>query len=189
MDDRPPLLNKATTSNEDWISVGRVKDAHHLKGAVYIVLRGSECEWLDRWNEAVFAKDLANSSRHVFKVTRKRRHKQGLIVELEGITSRTQAEGLKGLFLLLPSQLLESEAGETPFLAELFGHKIQNSMGEELGTLSDFYFNGAQDIAVIKGDRGVAEVPFVKPLVVDIRYDQKVTIMDFSEDLWNLDQK
>lgn len=88
------------------------------------------------------------------------RHGKTVIVRLEGIEDRDQAERLVGQTIGVERRDLP-ELGQGQFYwADLIGLEVVLKDGESLGTVEDLMATGAHDVLVVRGDRERL-IPFV----------------------------
>ncbi|MGZ5279811.1 MAG: ribosome maturation factor RimM, partial [Pseudobdellovibrionaceae bacterium] len=93
----------------------------------------------------------------------------------------------KGQIFSIPEDLLESEEGDTIYLSEIQNFSIVNTQGEELGYISGFSSNVAQDLLIVeKKSGGQAEIPFVEDFIVKIHFEEKKIEMNLPEGIWDL---
>lgn len=179
--------------------VGRVKDAHGLKGEIWVVLFAGKADWLDamkdeglyRLSKKESLAGLSESDLKEFPIKGARAHKNGVILQSPLVKDRTAAEAFKGHFLTIPSNFLISEEGDSYFLTEIEGFRVLEDK-REIGTITGFSHNGAQDlliVSLVKGAReGVnakdeIEIPFVEELVPDIDEEAKVIHVELPNGL------
>ena len=167
--------------NQGYIRVGKVKDAHGIKGELFIVLFAGEAAWLGELKEIRLASEDGDTK--VFPVKSVRLHKNGLIAKSADIRTRNEAEALIGRLFEIPAELLVSKPGETVFLREVHGFKVVTKQKGEVGTVTGFSSNGAQDLLVIETNWGEFEVPFVEAYVEEIDYEGRVMRLDLPEGL------
>jgi 16S rRNA processing protein RimM len=163
------------SSNPDestFITVGKVKDAHGLKGELYITLFAKEAAWLPSL-KTIQLKVSETAQSTNFSVKNARLHKGGLIVMTHEIRDRNEAEALKGSLFEIPSEFLVSKKGESIYLKEIEGFSVQIEGQSELATIVGFGSNGAQDLLLLKMPHGEFEVPFVEAFVKEINYSQQ----------------
>lgn len=168
------------------VKVGKIKDAHSLKGELYFLSFSGDISWLEDLPKVFL--ESQNQEVKEYQLVKVKAFKEGAIIQFEGVKDRTQAESLKGHMLYIPEELLVSEPGEVIYLVELLDFEVKNSAGHILGNVKDFSSNGMQDILVIAKEDHRFEVPFVDQFVVEINYDEKFLIMDFPEDLIDLNK-
>jgi len=169
-------------TRESYVRVGRVKDAHGVKGEIFITLFAGEAAWLDKLNELNLVNADGTASR-VFSIKSVRFHKNGLIVKTNEIRDRNEAETLKGWLFEIPPDFLVSEKGESIYLREIQGFRVFVKDKGEVGTIEGFTTNNAQDLLVVKTDKGEFEIPFVEPFVEKMDFDARELHLDLPEGL------
>lgn len=174
---------------KEFVTVGRVKDAHGLKGELYITLFAQEAVWLKKLKnirllppalegKEALAADGSTDLSKTFAVRSARLHKNGLILLSPDIQGRNAAEALRGWLLAIPSEFLVARKGEEPFLIEVEGFRVSLKDRGEVGIITGFSSNGVQDLLVVRTPVGEFEVPFVDAFVTNIDYTARVVEMD-----------
>jgi 16S rRNA processing protein RimM len=109
-------------------------------------------------------------------------HGGTVVVRLEGIATRQEAETLKGLSVAVGRDRLPPlEAGEY-YRIDLIGLRVRNLEGTDFGTIADVLETGANDVLVIRGDRQRL-VPFVQgEFVKSIDLDESLVVVDWDAD-------
>jgi 16S rRNA processing protein RimM len=170
--------------NQSWKTIGKVKEAHGLKGELYILVFSGETSWLKKLqqfklNETIYESENAK----VFK--------QGLILKPRSINDRNQSEALKGQVFSIPADLLVSKKGETIYLSEILGFQVFES-GQIKGQVVGTYMNGGHDLITLKlvedlapGGRTV-DIPFVASYIEKIHWEEKKISMNLPEGLIEL---
>jgi 16S rRNA processing protein RimM len=179
---------------QEFVRVGKVKDAHGIKGEIFIALFAGEAAWLGKLKEArlvVETESPESAQAHpapatepkVLQVKSVRLHKNGLIIKSPDVTDRNAAEALKGRLLEIPSDFLVSEPGEALYLSEIKGFRVITAHKGEVGTVSGFSSNTAQDLLVVTTPWGEFEIPFVEAFVEDIDFEKKEMHLNLPEGL------
>lgn len=170
--------------------MGKVAGAQGVRGEVFVLLFSGEAAWIDKLEVALLASDpWPGQADHALKVLSKRLHSKqggvGLILKLEGVTDRDQAEGLlKGKFLYLPDEFLRSAPGEEPYLREFLDLKLLNPTGDLIGVVRGFSSNGPQDLLEVHSGSGeVHLIPLIKSWLVSRDTDKGELVMDLPEGL------
>jgi len=158
-----------------WKTVGKVKEAHGLRGELYILVFSGEVSWLPG------LKTFQLNSKS-FEIQAARVFKKGLLIKPKDINDRTQAEALHGQAFSIPEDLLVSKKGETIFLNEILNFQVIDK-GQSLGPITGFSSNGAQDLLQVQTIWGPVEIPFVEAFIKDIDYVAKIVSMDLPEGL------
>ncbi len=162
----------------EMMEVGKVRDAHGLKGELFLIFFAEECAWLDKVKTLKLQGATPNKDgkhkRETKELTIKnyRPHKKGVILKFEELPDRTEAEKLIGYTITIPKDLLTSKKGEEIFLTEIEGFTVFNNE-DKVGEIASFYSNGAQDILIVKGDKGNVEIPLIKEFILEILWDKK----------------
>lgn len=171
------------------IKIGKVKDAHGLKGELYVLVFSGDISWLKALkslslNHKNTTKDYQIQSRRPFK--------DGFLVFLEGIVDRNQSELLKGAEVYIAQDLLTSKKGETIYLSEIMGFQLYDLAEAEaepklLGTISGVCNNGGHDSLVVQtlveGHWYDLEIPFVSEFIAELKFVEKKVMMNLPPGL------
>ncbi len=103
-----------------------------------------------------------------------------MVVHLEGVDDRNQAELLKGLPLMITrDQLPEIEDDETFYHTDLIGLQAISEAAEPLGSVIAVQDYGAGDILEIQSPTGIMLVAFTKAYVPEISLEKgTLTVLD-----------
>lgn len=177
-------MEKPTAQN--FRKLGKVKDAHGLKGELYIYIPSGEAEWLEELTICGLSSSF--SEMQFFEVESVKWFKEGLRLKLKGVDDRNASEKLKGSEFFISEDLLVSDKGETIYLDEILDFKVYD--GENLiGQIVDFSSNGAQDLLVVEclPSKKIVEIPYVEPFVEKIDWDLQELRMNLPEGLVDLE--
>jgi len=109
-------------------------------------------------------------------------HGKVLVAKLEGIADRTAAEKYKGQLIAVPrAELPEREEGEY-YWSDLVGMSVENLAGEKFGTVDSLLETGANDVLVIKGERGETLIPFIGAVIQQVDLKKKTIRVDWFAD-------
>lgn len=139
----------------------------HLHNADSVTLFEVDKVWL---NDAVFSVEKA-----------RRATKGGVLLVLEGVTGRDQADGLRGSTVSVPRSAIPMEQGEV-LVADLVGCRAVLPDGSAWGEVVEV-IPGAQDRLVIRDGDVERELPLVPELVIEIDLDERVVTVDPPEGL------
>lgn len=166
--------------------VGKVKEAHGLRGDLYILVFSKDVSWAQ--DLKTFELGPENGDRKSYTVEKCKPYKDGLILKSAAIGDRTAAELVRGQMFFIPEKLLESDEGETIYLNEIDGFQVQDPQGQLQGTIVGFSSNIAQDLLIVERPDGKrAEIPFVEDFIVEINFEGRVLRLDLPEGIWDLD--
>lgn len=92
-----------------------------------------------------------------------------LIISLEGVTDRNQAEHLKSAKLMLSSERLPELSEDTFYHRELIGLSVKSHQGQPLGTVHALYNFGAGELLEVKTLTGDLQmIPFTHSVVPEV---------------------
>lgn len=88
------------------------------------------------------------------------------ILKLSGINSRNDVEALRGELLEAADNDVQRDDDESYFIHELIGMSVRVATGgETLGTIIEVIQTGANDVYVVKGERGEILVPAIGEVI------------------------
>lgn len=168
----------------DLLEVGKIVNTHGLRGEVKVV------PWTDYHEvfediDFVYVKKKSEYER--LDVKGIKYQKNNLIVRFSQITDINMAEKYKNQVIYAEREIL----GELPegvyYIADLIGLDIVTEDGEKIGTVSDVFNTGSNDIYEVKreGKKNLL-LPVIDDVVLNIDVDGgKITVrmMDGLEDL------
>lgn len=155
--------------------VGKIIDAHGIKGEFKIKFLSSEVEWLD-------SLDFVTIKNMNYELVSLRQNKTFWILKLAEINDRNLAESLKGQEVFADEALFVTSEGEEPFLSELMGFDVEVD-GRIQGQIVAFKETAAHFLLVLKTYKGFFEIPYVDNFIVEILRNEKKIKMNFPEDL------
>lgn len=167
--------------------VGKVREAHGLKGDLYVLIFSGDISWAKRMKTfALKAKD--SDEMLTLTVERTKPFKKGLIVKAAEVADRTAAENIEHFEFYIEDDLVVSKPGETIYLSEIKNFKLKNPEQTVLGEIIGFSSNGVQDLLVVEADGKNVEVPFVDAFIKKIDFKHQAVVMDLPEGLFDLEQ-
>jgi 16S rRNA processing protein RimM len=148
------------------ICLGVIAGAHGLDGAVLI-----RSYTADPASIGSYGKLQDAEGKRTFKLKVRRVTAKGVIVRLDGIADRTQAEGLRGIELYVERAALPEPDEDEVYVADLIGLRVEGKDGTQLGTVSRMDNYGAgevMEVTLVSG--GALLLPFTRAAVpvVDI---------------------
>lgn len=182
-------------SLDDLIELGVVQDAQGLQGQIKIrphssepvALLSSKAIWLSLIprRSAGFNASPLQASLTLYKVKQARMHSGTVVIALEGVKDRDQAEALKGARLLVERDVFPKAEIDSYYWVDLIGCKVINLQGADLGEVIEINDNGAHGIISI-GDLQTKTtkqlVPFVKEFVQNVDLANKRITLDWQAD-------
>jgi 16S rRNA processing protein RimM len=147
------------TDERSTLEVGRIVKAHGLKGQVIVDL------WTDR-DERLAKNSELQTARGPMTVQAATRHQERWIVTFAGVTTREEADALRGV--VLSAAPLEDD--DAIWIHELFGALVVDQTGRELGRVVDVEANPASDLLVLESG-ALIPLTFVTAIEANERID------------------
>ena len=170
----------------EWFNVGRIVNTHGVRGELRIL---STTDFEDE-RFAVDNKLAAfgpNDNKPTWVTIKTvRRHKNFILVTLEGLENINLVERFKGgLLKVTMDQLAEDELAENEYYHfEIIDCEVFSEEGELIGTVSDILETGANDVWEIKAKGGKNHyIPYIEDVVKEINVDEKKIIIHVMEGL------
>lgn len=169
------------SSLSDLALIGKVLDAHGIRGDIYCIVFSGDTTWISN------AKALILND-ETFKIHKIKPFKKGFIATLEGFKDRNRAEEFKGAEVRVDASLFKSEEGDDIFLNEIENFKIKDKQLGDIGHITGFSTNGIQDLLVVSHSGGTYEIPFVEDFVNEIDYENEIIYTDLPEGLLEINK-
>ncbi len=167
-------------SKADTINIGRITGAHATGGEVKFFAYGAH-EDLAALVGSKLTKCFINEKPYTIKGARV--HRLKVLLKLEGVSTRDEAEGLKGCEVSIPRDELPAlEKGEYYFF-ELIGVRVRDEDGKELGTIANIFATGSNDVYEVRGQVGEILIPAIEGVVVGLDMAKKRMTVRLPEGL------
>lgn len=168
--------------------VGKVREAHGLKGDLYVVIFSGDISWAKRMKTfKLKLKAEEDDTAADFTVERVKPFKKGFIVKAAEVADRTAAEKLEHFELFIADDLLVSKPGETIYLSEILNFMVKNPEQENIGEIVAFSSNGAQDLLIVQAGAKKIEIPFVDAFIKKIDFKHRNVVMDLPPGLLDIE--
>jgi 16S rRNA processing protein RimM len=151
---------------DNLILLGRITDAHGIRGAVKLRSFTTDPKAIASYGE------LQTADGRTIEIARMKAVPDGFIADLKNIKDRNQAETLKGQDLLVPRERLPAPEESEVYLVDLIGQDAVH-LGAKIGTIVGIENFGAGDLLDI--DTGAKESLLVPSLFMKL-LDGMVTL-------------
>ena len=164
-----------------YLAVGRVVKAHGVRGEISVAVltdfpeRFNSLEWLYLGNEL---------EAEPYRLEKYRWHKKNILVTLEGVADRNQAEQLRGQLVQVPIEDAVPLPEGSYYLYQLVGLQVVTGDGQPLGIVSDILETNANDVYVVNRE-GHKEIllPAVEDVVKSIDLERRQIIVELIDGL------
>jgi len=171
--------------NSHLLSIGKIVGVHGLKGVLKVF---SYAESIARYTPgmSLHLKDF-RGKRFILKIVWAKPHSKTILLSLEGIRNRDQAEELVGSELFMEKAELEVLEEGTYYWTDLMGLSVYSLAGDYLGEVSAIVQTGSNDVYVVKRRNGTTEIevliPALTSVVREIDLAQRIMRVDLPEGL------
>lgn len=161
------------------ILMGKVVNVVGLKGEIKIYSYTDRNERFEELEEIRLDKDL-------YTIENVRYQNRVVILKLEGINDRNEAEKLRNKKVYMDEIELEELPEDTYYVRDLIGVTVQTE-AEVLGTIKDVLQNTAQDLYEVETAEGKKiYIPAVKEFVKEVDMENRIVKVTLPEGLLDL---
>jgi 16S rRNA processing protein RimM len=153
------------------VLLGRIAGAYGIKGWVKVSSFTEPADNIFSYSPWLFYDSSKAEAPKKIEVLQGRPHGKGLVVQLNGINDRDQAEGLRGLEIRIDRGRMPNPDEGQYYWSDLEGLRVEDAAGVELGRVDQLLDTGSADVMVVCGDERHL-IPFI--------YGQTVTSVDLA---------
>lgn len=167
--------------------VGRVVKAHGVAGEVVVEVRTDDPDARFAPGVTLRARPRRGGVEREYTVESVREHGGRLLMRLDGVSERNDADALRGLVFVVDSQDLPPIGDPDVYYDhQLEGLQVRTTGGADVGTVAEVLHTAAGELlAVRSGDREVL-VPFVSAIVTSVSLADRLVEIDPPEGLLDL---
>lgn len=148
------------------VCLGRIAEAHGIKGLVKVLFYGDDPESLEKYG----ALYTSETGMETLILTLKNPQGKYYLAEVEGVTDRNQSEALRGTELWLDRDKLPQPGEGEYYIADLIGLDAVTENGEKIGKVTAIDNFGAGNLVDIQPDKGESfYLPFTKQNVIAVK--------------------
>jgi 16S rRNA processing protein RimM len=159
-------------SDPGFLAVGHLTKAHGLLGEFYLTLLTDHPEGSFAPGVVLCLGDATGLAPDPdlppLRVVSARGFKGGVLVEFAGVESRSEAEALRGRYLLRATEELEAPAEGEYWHHQLVGLEVLTVQGLRLGTVRTIYEIAPSDLLEVAGEGKEYLIPFREEIVVEV---------------------
>jgi 16S rRNA processing protein RimM len=164
---------------EERVLIGVVVGSHGLQGTLKIDLQTDFPERFEGLKACLLCSK--DGSAQEVRIKRCKFAPRGILLTLEGIRTREQADEIRGATIELPMSQRWDLPEDAFYVSDLIGCRARTEAGDDIGEVEEV-IRGSQDILVLKTAKGEVLVPFVNEWVgrTDVK-DKFIEIRRASE--------
>lgn len=166
-----------------YLAVGKIVGVHGLRGEVKVELHTDFPERFETGAILNLGDDLIP-----MYILMARPHKGHMLVQFEGVNSRSDAEQLRNHWLFVDEENAMELDDDIFWVHDIIGLKVQTDEGRFLGTIKDVLFTGANEVYVVQTDSKVNRgkdllLPAIADVVQQVDLDESVLIVQLQPGL------
>lgn len=177
-------------SDPGFLAVGHLTRAHGLLGEIFVSLMTDHPEGSFAPGVVLRLGDATGLAPDPdlppLRVASARGFRDGLIVAFAGVESRSEAETLRGRYLLRALSELEPPAAGEYWRHDLVGLEVFTVQGRRLGTVRVIYELAPSDLLEVAGEGKEYLIPFREEVVVDVDVEGGRMVVDPPDGLLDL---
>jgi len=181
-------LLSSTEEKNGFLTVGRIVGAHGIRGEVKVYPYIDPLPELEAGSRILIRHGAGEEK--TLTVGRRRPHKKTVLFVFEGVTTRTDAEGLANADMLMErSALPDLEEGEY-YWSDIIGLDVfcvneSHPGGTYLGFVESVIPTGSNDVYVIKNKENGREtlVPAIHSVITEINMEKSLMRVDLPDGL------
>jgi 16S rRNA processing protein RimM len=153
------------------IEIGSVSRPHGIQGEVKIQLLA---EFVGSLDTTAIARVYLDDAETPTGVRGCREHQGALLLRLDNVLTRNDAEAMRGVRVSLSDDdLPDLEDGEY-YAHDLIGLEVRDDAGVVLGELVDVLATGSNDVYVVARDGGELLLPAIESCIKSIDFDDGI---------------
>lgn len=167
---------------EQLFVIGEIINTHGIKGEVKVKQITDFIERFDEGETVYLSNEQKNVQSLIIETSRQ--HKQHLLIRFKGYDTIEQVEILKGKTLYIKSDQQHELAEHEYYYHEIIGCTVQTTDGEVIGVVDSILAPGANDVWVVKNERGKEYlIPYIPLVVKDVNVEKKTVTIQLMEGL------
>lgn len=165
----------------DLLEVGKIVNTHGLRGEVKVV------PWTDYAEVFEEIKMVYLPDGRSLNISSVKYQKANIILKFKEINHIDEAQKLKNIVITAERDALGELPEGVHYIADIIGLNVISDEGEEIGTISDVFNTGANDIYEVKREEGKPLLlPVIDSVVKSIDLDAKTVTVHLLEGLLDL---
>lgn len=160
--------------SQKLLVLGWVLGAWGLRGEVK-VRSFSEAPTLLSPGQPVILRGPRGESEVIIEAIRPLRHLH--VARLQGVTTRTAAEALRGHEICIPRDTAPPLPEATYYHDDILGLRVQTETGEELGEVVNIWSSHAHDLYVVRHSGGEWFLPAVRAFILQVDLEKRVMVV------------
>ena len=169
---------------DDLLVIGRITKPHGIGGEVRVAPY-TESPLVFNQYERIYLR-LPDGEPRLIMIRAARLQKDAVLLKLEHVADRDQAQALVGADLLIRREWLPEPDEDEYYWVDLIGLRVLTESGDHLGNVANLMAGSEDDLLVVtKGDREIL-LPFRNEIVREVDLKQGRIVVDPPEGLLDI---
>lgn len=136
---------------QKYFEVGQIVNTFGVKGMIKVKPFTDDVQRFEELKKVYICKKEKLEEVEIEEV---KYHKDMVLLKIKGIEDLNEAEKIKGLYLKIDRKNAKKLPKDTYFIADLLGLEVYSDKEEFLGKVDDIFKTGANDVYVVKDEKG-----------------------------------
>lgn len=164
----------------EYFVIGKIVNTQGIKGEIRVLPSTEDINRFKLLKEVYVQK---KGTMEIFEIENIRFHKQFVLLKFKGIDTMTDGEKLKNTEIKIPKEMAIPCEEDEYYIGDLYGINVIEESGEDLGTLEDIIFTGANDVYVVRKDDSEILIPAIKKCILNVDINEKIMKVKLLEGL------
>ncbi len=166
---------------QEYFEIGQIVNHFGIKGMVKVNPFTEDISKFKTLNSILLEKENKLIKIEIEEV---KYSKNQILLKIKGINTIEEAEKYRGCYLKIARKDAKKLPKDTYFIADLIGLKVYTEEGILLGKVDDIYNSGANDIYVVKDEKGKQILlPAIKEVIKQVDLEQEKIIVHLLKGL------
>lgn len=165
---------------QDYLNVGQIVNTHGVRGEVKVYPLTDDIARFAKLKEVYIE---AKGEMKKYPVESYKNLKNMVVLKLKGIDTMNDAEKLREQYIKVGRWDAVKLPKDTFFICDLIDCQVYDIQGELLGTLSEVFETGSNDVYVVKTQGKDLLIPAIKTVIKEINLQNKKIIVELPEGL------
>lgn len=152
--------------DSEFIVIGHIGKPHGIQGALSVTLLTDYPEQFHTLQQIYIEHSAAH--KELFEIASAKIQKNKVILQLQGINTRNQAEEMVGRYIVLPRESCRELPDDTYYIFDLIGITVRTDDGAVIGKIEDIMEMPANDVYVVRNEDREYLIPAIKDVIKKI---------------------
>lgn len=153
-------------SSDEYLLIGKIIEPHGLRGEIKIFSFSGQPENIQSYPKLVLVTSGGKLSPPC-RVEKCRVQGKCVIVRLNSVSDRSEAESLSGMGVLINKDDLPQPGQDEFYLYQMEGLQVFTVQGRRLGVVANIFSNGAQELLVVQDGDTEYLIPVLDSIIIE----------------------